>query len=115
VALAVAVAVGVGTAASPIPLSFTFCGLLAPPSVKISKPCLKLPFDGGMNETETVQLPPGDKMPGHTYGFKLNPVPLTATLGAGRAALLLLVNVTVCGLLVMPAGSFPKLIFFGAT
>ena len=113
-AVAVGVGVGVATAARPTPLSFTFCGLLAPPSLKVSVPW-NLRFDGGLNVTETGQLPPGDKMPGHTYGLKLKPMPLTAMFGAGKSALLLLVNVTVCGVLVRPAASLPKSIFFGAT
>jgi hypothetical protein len=65
VTVAVAVGVGLGTGVSPIPSSFTFCGLLAPPSVKVSEPW-NAPFDGGMNVTETVKPPPGDKVPGPT-------------------------------------------------
>jgi hypothetical protein len=101
VAVAVAVGVGVGTGAKPIPSSFTFCGLWAPPSVKVSEPW-NSPFDGGLNVTETVQLLPGDKIPGHTYGLKLKPRPVTAMFGAGILTPLLLVKATPCGGLVMP-------------
>ena len=114
VTVAVAVAVGVGTGARPIPRSFTFCGLLAPSSVNFSKPS-NSPFDGGMKLTETVQLPPCGKGVTHTKGFKLKPGPLAATLGSGKSVELLFVKVTERGLLVIPAGSWPKSIFFGAT
>jgi hypothetical protein len=93
VAVAVAVAVGVATAARPTPSSFTFCGLWAARSVKVSDPW-NLPFDGGVNDTPTVQFSPLDKMPMHTNGLKLNPLPLTATFGAAIGASL--VNATPC-------------------
>jgi hypothetical protein len=117
VVVAVGVAVGVGVAVevavgegpiSPTPMSFTFCGLLAAASLNVSRPCLNLPFDGGVNVTETSQLFAGGIALAHPFEPRLKPLPLTLTTGADISTLLLLVRVTTCGLLRVPAGTLPK-------
>jgi hypothetical protein len=115
VGVGVAVTVGVATAGRPNPLSLTFCGLLAPSSVKVTNPFLNFFADGGMNTIDIGQLPPADKLVTHPFVFRKNPVPLTATVGADKSRSLLLMNVMVRGALIMPAGTFPKSIFFGVT
>jgi hypothetical protein len=117
VAVAVDVAVGVAVcdgAANPIPMSLIFWGLFVAVSVKLSRPCLNLPFDGGMNTTETGQSPIAGMGFKHPFPLlaRLNPVPVTFTVGAGNSTLLLLMSLTVCGVLCVPAGTLPKLIFF---
>ena len=111
VAVAVLVGVAVGEAASPTPLSFTFCGLFAPPSMNFSIPCLNFPLAGGVNMTDTGQLPDAGIVLVHPLVPRLKPVPETLTTGAARSAVPLLVRVTVRGLLDTPAGIEPKLIF----
>jgi hypothetical protein len=110
--VAVAVVVGDGPI-NPTPASFTFCGLFAAASVNSRKPFLNLPFDGGMKVTETVQLPPAAIGPTQLFESRLKPVPLTLTAGADSSTLLRLTKVTILGLLCVPAGRLPKLIFLG--
>lgn len=74
---------------------------------------MNLPFDGGVNVTETGQLPAGGIAPVHPFESRPKPVPLILTIGADNSTLLLLVKVTVCGLLCVPAANLPKSTFFG--
>jgi hypothetical protein len=96
VEVAVLVGVAVGDGGSPTPMSFTFCGLFAPASVNVSRPCLNLPFDGGVKVTETGQVPDGGIVLVHPFVPRLKPVPVTLTTGAARSTLPLLVSVTFC-------------------
>lgn len=80
-------------------------------SVNVSRPCLNLPFDGGVNITETGQPSAGGIAWVHPFESRLKPLPLTLTAGAGNSTLLLLVRVTTCGLLRVPTGTLPKSIF----
>src|SRR5713226_2730106 len=111
VRVGVAVGVAVGEAGNPTPISFTFCGLLAAASVNVSRPFLNLPLEGGVKVTETGQLPIAGIGLVHPFDPRLKPVPVTLTTGAARSTLPLLVRVTLCGLLFVPAGHLPKLIF----
>jgi hypothetical protein len=74
---------------------------------------LNLPFDGGVNVTATEQLLAAAIALTHPFESRLKPVPVRLTSGAGNSPLLLLMRVTVCGLLRIPAGTLPKLIFLG--
>jgi len=116
VADAVAVGVCVGVAVgdgpdAPTPMSFTFCGLFSAASLNFSRPFLNLPIFVGVNVTPTGQLAAGRIAPVHPFESRLKPAPDTITAGADNSTLLLLVNVTICGLLRIPAGTLPKLIF----
>jgi hypothetical protein len=110
VGVCIGVAVGDGPIA-PTPMSFTFCGLFAAASLNFSRPFLNLPIFGGMNVTPTGQLAAGRIAPVHPFESRLKPAPDTITAGADISTLLLLVSVTICGLLRVPAGTLPKLIF----
>lgn len=110
VGVCIGVAVGDGPVA-PTPTSFTFCGLFAAASLNFSRPFLNLPIFGGVNVTPTVQLAAGSIAPVHPFESRLKPVPDTITAGADISTLLLLVSVTICGLLRVPAATLPKLIF----
>ena len=90
---AVGDAVGDG-AVNPTPINFTFCGLPAAASVNFSKPFLNLPFAGGVNVTETGQLPAGGIALTLPFDSRLKPVPVTVTWGVDSSAVLLLVRVT---------------------
>ena len=110
VGVCIAVAVGEGPIA-PTPMSFTFCGLFAAASLNFSRPLLNLPIFGGVKVTPTGQLAAGRIAPVHPFESRLKPAPDTTTAGADISTLLLLVSVTICGLLRVPAGTLPKLIF----
>jgi hypothetical protein len=110
VGVCIGVAVGDGLIA-PTPMSFTFCGLFAAASLNFSRPFLNLPIFGGVKVTPTGQLAAGSIVPMHPFESMLKPVPDTITAGADNSTLLLLVSVTICGLLRVPAGTLPKLIF----
>ena len=110
VGVCIGVAVGDGPVA-PTPMSFTFCGLFAAASLNFSRPFLNLPIFGGVKVTPTGQLAAGSIAPVHPFESRLNPAPDTITAGADNSTLLLLVSVTICGLLRVPAGTLPKLIF----
>jgi hypothetical protein len=117
----VAVAVGVGAIVGvgvgprePAPWSFTCCGLLAAASVKVINPSLNLPTPGGLNAADTWHEAPAESTPGHPLEVSMNPDPLTATDSASRLPLLLLVNVTVRGAVMVTSGTVPKLIVLGA-
>jgi hypothetical protein len=110
VGVCVGVAVGDGPVA-PTPMSFTFCGLFAAASLNFSRPFLNLPIFGGVKVTPTGQLAAGRIAPVHPFESSLKPVPETITAGADISILLLLVSVTICGLLRVPAATLPKLIF----
>jgi hypothetical protein len=110
VGVCIGVAVGDGLIA-PTPMSFTFCGLFSAASLNFSRPFLNLPIFGGVKVTPTGQLAVGSIAPVHPFESRLNPAPDTITAGADNSTLLLLVSVTICGLLRVPAGTLPKLIF----
>jgi hypothetical protein len=110
VGVCIGVAVGDGLIA-PTPMSFTFCGLFSAASLNFSRPFLNLPIFGGVKVTPTGQLAAGSIAPVHPFESRLNPAPDTITAGADNSTLLLLVSVTICGLLRVPAGTLPKLIF----
>jgi hypothetical protein len=110
VGVCVGVAVGDGPVA-PTPMSFTFCGLFAAASLNFSRPFLNLPIFGGVKVTPTGQLAAGRIAPVHPFESRLKPAPDTITAGADISTLLLLVSVTICGPLRVPAGTLPKLIF----
>jgi hypothetical protein len=110
VGVCVGVAVGNGPLA-PTPMSVTFCGLFGAASLNFSRPFLNLPIFGGVNVTPTGQLAAGRIAPVHPFESRLKPAPDTITAGADISILLLLVSVTICGLLRVPAATFPKLIF----
>jgi hypothetical protein len=112
VCVAVRVAVGDGPGA-PTPASFTFWGLFDAASLNFSRPFLNLPILGGANVTETGQLADGAIALVHPSESRLKPAPVTVTIGAGKSTPPLLVNVTVCGLLRVPAGTLPKFIALG--
>jgi hypothetical protein len=95
----------------PTPMSFTFCGLLAAMSLNFSRPFLNLPIFGGVKLTPTGQLAACRIAPVHPFESRLKPAPDTTTAGADISTLPLLVNVTICGLLCVPAATLPKLIF----
>ena len=91
VAVGVEVALGVGDSVgvavgdgpvNPTPSSFTFCGLPAAASAKLSSPLLNLPFDGGMKVTDTTQLPPAGIVPTQSFESRLKALPVTLTTGA---------------------------------
>ena len=63
--------------------------------------------------TDTGQLPNGGIAPTQPFEPRLKPAPVTLAIGAGISTLLLLMKVTVSGLLCVPAGTLPKLIFLG--
>jgi hypothetical protein len=73
---------------------------------------LNFPFVGGANITETGQSPDGAIVFMHPFLPSMKPVPVTPTTGAARSTLPLLVSMTVCGSLCVPAGTLPKFIFF---
>jgi hypothetical protein len=108
VGVCIGVAVGDGPIA-PTPMSFTFCGLFAAASLNF-RPFLNLPIFGGVKVTPTAQLAAGRIAPVHPFESRLKPAPDTITAGADISTLLLLVSVTICGLLRVPAGTLPKLI-----
>jgi hypothetical protein len=110
VGVCIGVAVGDGLDA-PTPMSFTFCGLFAAASLNFSRPFLNLPIFGGVKLTPTRQLAAGRIAQVHPFESRLKPAPDTTTAGADISTLLLLVSVTICGLLRVPAGTLPKLIF----
>ena len=110
VGVCIGVAVGDGPVA-PTPMSFTFCGLFAAASLNFSRPFLNLPIFGGVKVTPTGQLAAGRIAPVHPFESRLKPVPDTITDGGDISTLLLLVSVTICGLLRVPAATLPKLIF----
>src|SRR5260370_30649914 len=66
-----------------------------------------------MKVTVTVQVPAGAIALIHSFAPSLKPVPVTFTNGAGSSTLPLLVSVTGRAVLIVPAGTLPKLIFFG--
>jgi len=116
VADAVMVGVCVGVAVgdcpdAPTPMSVTFCGLFGAASLNFSRPFLNLPIFGGVKVTPTGQLAAGSIAPVHPFESRLKPAPDTTTAGGDISTLLLLVNVTICGLLRVPAATLPKLIF----
>ena len=108
VGVCIGVAVGDGPVA-PTPMSFTFCGLFAAASLNFSRPFLNLPIFGGVNVTPTEQLAAGRIAPVHPFESRLKPVPDTITAGADISTLLLLVSVTICGLLRVPAAHFAEI------
>ena len=110
VGVCIGVAVGDGPDA-PTPMSFTFCGLFAAASLNFSRPFLNLPIFGGVKVTPTGQLAAGSIAPVHPFESRLKPVPDTTTDGADISTLPLLVSVTICGLLRVPAATLLKLIF----
>jgi hypothetical protein len=110
VGVCLGVAVGDGPVV-PTPMSFTLCGLFAAASLNFSKPFLNLPIFGGVKVTPTGQLAAGRIAPVHPFESRLKPAPDTITAGGDNSTLLLLVSVTICGLLRVPAGTLPKLIF----
>jgi hypothetical protein len=110
VGVCIGVAVGDGLIA-PTPMSFTFCGLFSAASLNFSRPFLNLPIFGGVKVTPTGQLAAGSIAPVHPFESRLKPAPDTITAGADISTLLLLVSVTICGPLRVPAGTLPKLIF----
>jgi hypothetical protein len=110
VGVCLGVAVGDGPVV-PTPMSFTFCGLFAAASLNFSRPFLNLPIFGGVKVTPTGQLAAGRIAPVHPFESRLKPAPDTITAGADISTLLLLVSVTICGPLRVPAGTLPKLIF----
>lgn len=92
--VAVRVGVAVGDGGRPTPMSFTFCGLFAPASVNFSRPCLNLPFLGGVKFTETGQVPDAGIVLVHPFAPREKPVPVTLTTGAAKSTLPLLVRIT---------------------
>jgi len=74
---------------------------------------LNLPFDTGVKVIETGQVPAAGIAFAHPFESRLKPAPVTLTSGADNSTLLLLVRMTVCGMLRIPAGTLPKLIFRG--
>jgi hypothetical protein len=113
-AVVVGVCIGVAVCDGPItptPMSLTFCGLFAAASLNFSRPLLNLPIFVGVNVTPTGQLAAGSIALVHPFESRLKPAPETITAGADNSTLLVLVSVTICGLLRVPAATLPKLIF----
>jgi hypothetical protein len=72
---------------------------------------LNLPLDAGVKVTETGQVAAAGIALAHPFESSAKPAPVTLTSGADNSTLLLLRRVTVCGLLRIPTGTLPKLIF----
>ncbi|MFZ0681128.1 MAG: hypothetical protein WA447_14400 [Candidatus Binatus sp.] len=67
--------------------------------MNFSKPLLNLPLAGGVNVTETGQLPAGGIALIHPFDLRLKPVPVTVTRGVDSSTLPLLVSVMFWGVL----------------
>ena len=72
---------------------------------------MNLPFDTGVKVIETGQVPAAGIALTHPFESSAKPAPVTLTSGADNSTLLLLMRVTVRGMLRIPAGTLPKLIF----
>jgi len=98
-----------------VPVSFTFWGLHASPS-RMFRTAVFVPVAVGVNVTLTMQLLPGGKSVPQVFleianSAALLPVIEAPVIGMSISTVerLLLVRVAVCGLLVVPIGSLPKL------
>jgi hypothetical protein len=91
---------------APVPLKLTICGPSAASSAIVIVPVLS-PGALGLKPTVIAQLPPGATDPVQLLVWVKSPDDVTDEMA--RVAVPLLVSVRVCGALVVPTFSLPKL------
>ena len=91
---------GANEKSGPVPLSATLCGLSKALSEMLMVPVL-VPRDTGLKVTEIVQLAPALTVVPQVLVWEKSPLAVIFVIAS--EALPVLVNVTVCGLLLVPA------------